>query len=151
MKSSLRVVDDVVGAERAHQLDVARAAHAGDFGAVVLGDLHGERADAAGRAVDQHLLSRLDLALVAQALQCGDRRDRHGRSLLERHVGGLQRDARGSRARRRTRRHAPSAPPNTSSPGLKLRDVLADGFDGAGEVDADARVLRRAEARATAA
>ncbi len=39
-------VDDMVGAERADQLDVANAAHAGDVSAEGLGDLHGERADA---------------------------------------------------------------------------------------------------------
>ncbi len=39
-------VDDMVGAERADQLDVADAAHAGDVSAEGLGDLHGERADA---------------------------------------------------------------------------------------------------------
>ena len=54
----LRVIDDPVGAERAHQVDVARAAHAGDFGAEMFGDLYRERADAAGRAVDQNLLPR---------------------------------------------------------------------------------------------
>ena len=56
--SSPGVVDDVVGAEGADQVDLRRAAHAGDLGAERLGDLHRERADAAGRADDQHLLPR---------------------------------------------------------------------------------------------
>ena len=55
------VVDDVVGAERADQVDLGGAAHAGDLGAERLGDLHGERADASRRADDQHLLPGLDL------------------------------------------------------------------------------------------
>jgi len=43
---SLRVVDDLVGAERPHQLHVSGAAHGGHVGAERLGDLHGEGADA---------------------------------------------------------------------------------------------------------
>ncbi len=69
-----RVVDDVVGTERADQVDVAGAAHTRHLGAESLGDLHGECADAAGRARDQHRLARLDVRDVAQRLQC-----RHGR------------------------------------------------------------------------
>src|SRR5680860_812972 len=85
------VVDDVAGAERADQLDVAGAAHAGDVGAEGLGDLHGERADASRRAVDQHRVAWLHLADVAQAPQGGDGGDRHRGSLLEGEVGGLER------------------------------------------------------------
>ena len=141
----LRVVDHVVGAERAHQLDVARAADAGDFGAEVLGDLHGECADAARCAVDQHLLSRLDAAMVAQALQRGElpRRPRQpacskvtlaGLSATPRRLAND--DVLGEGAVRAAEHFIA---------GLEARDVLADGFDRAGEVDADASVLRRAE------
>jgi hypothetical protein len=64
----LRVVDHMVRAERAHELDVARAAYAGDISTVVLRELNRKRAHTARRAVDQDLLSGLDLALVAQTL-----------------------------------------------------------------------------------
>ena len=56
------VVDDVVGAERSDQVHLRRAAHAGDFGAERLGDLHGERPHASGRADDQDLVPGLDLS-----------------------------------------------------------------------------------------
>jgi hypothetical protein len=49
-----------------------------------LGDLHREGAYAARRAVDQDLLARLNPPFVAQRLQGGERRNRHGRRLLER-------------------------------------------------------------------
>ena len=82
-------VDDMVGAERADQLDVANAAHAGDVSAEGLGDLHGERADASRCAVDQHRLAGLHLADVAQALQGGDGRDRHRCGLPDGQVDAL--------------------------------------------------------------
>ena len=44
-----------------------------------------------GGAVDQHLLPGLYLPLVAERLKGGQRRDRHGRGFLERHVGRLAR------------------------------------------------------------
>ena len=77
------VVDDVVGAEGADQVHLRRAAHAGDLGAERLGDLHGERADAARRADDQHLLPGLDPSLVAQACSAVQAGDRDGGRLLE--------------------------------------------------------------------
>ena len=70
-----RVVDDVVRADGSDQVRLGRAAHAGDLGAVGLGDLHGERADASGRADDQDLLPGLYLCLVPHGLQGGERGD----------------------------------------------------------------------------
>ena len=55
------VVDHVVRTEGTDQLDVAGAAHAGDVGAQGLGDLHGERADAPRRTIDQHRVAGLHL------------------------------------------------------------------------------------------
>ena len=46
-----------------------------------LGDLHGEGADAAGRADDRDLLSGLDPACVSDRLQRGHAGGRHGRGL----------------------------------------------------------------------
>ena len=63
------VRNHVVGAERAHQLEIALAAHRRDLGrAQRLGDLHREGTDCPGGAVDQHPLARLDLTLVTQPL-----------------------------------------------------------------------------------
>ena len=55
------VVDDVVGADRTDQVHVPGAAHAGDLGPERLGDLHRERADAAGGTIDEDLLAGLDV------------------------------------------------------------------------------------------
>ncbi len=79
----LRVVDDVRGAERAHQLDVARAAHARDLGAERRRDLDRERADPAAGPDDEHPLARLHLAHVADPAQRGRRRHGDRGRLLE--------------------------------------------------------------------
>ena len=83
--------------------------------------------------------------MVAQALQRRERSDAHGGRLLEAHVGRLQGDASGLADRHVFRDRAVRAAEYFVA-GLEARDVLADGLDRAGEVDADARVLRRAEA-----
>ena len=84
------VVDDVIRAERAHELDVSRAAYTGDFGAPGFRDLHGVGSHAAGGAIDEHLLSGGDATVIAQALQRGDGGDRYRGGLLERDFSGLQ-------------------------------------------------------------
>ena len=73
------VVDDVVGAERADQAEVAGAGHAGDVGTERLGQLHGVAADATGGADDEHALAGLDPADIGQRLEGGDARNRCGR------------------------------------------------------------------------
>ena len=70
-------------------LDVLGAGHAGDLGPEGLRDLDGERADAAGRPVDQDLLPGLDRPVVAQELEGGRRGDADGGRLLEREIGRL--------------------------------------------------------------
>jgi hypothetical protein len=62
----------VVGADRADHLHVLCAGHTRDLGTECLRDLDGERSDAAGRPVDQDLLSRLDCPIVAQELEAVD-------------------------------------------------------------------------------
>ena len=64
-------------------------AHARHLGAHRLGDLDGERAHASRRAVDEDLLSRLDLSVVPQHLERGGRGHADGRGLLEREVRRL--------------------------------------------------------------
>jgi hypothetical protein len=83
------VVDDVVGAERADQLHVSGAAHAGHLRAERLGDLDGEGAHATGGPVDQDVLSGLDPTQVALADQGGAGGQRYRRCLLEGQVGRL--------------------------------------------------------------
>jgi len=61
-----RIVDDVVGSKRFNQIRILRAAHASHFRTQCGGDLDGKCADASGCAVDQHLLSGLNLAQVTQ-------------------------------------------------------------------------------------
>src|SRR5918996_2276486 len=51
------VVDDAVGTQRACDVHLAGTAHGGDLRAQHLGDLHGESADAARCAEDEHLVA----------------------------------------------------------------------------------------------
>src|SRR5262249_33378933 len=87
----LRVIDDFIGADRTHQLDVPRTGDGRDARSERLRDLHGERAYAAARAVDQDLLPWLNVGLVAQSLERGKARDRDGCGLLEGKAVGLLR------------------------------------------------------------
>jgi hypothetical protein len=72
-----------------HHVHLSRAANAGHFAPECLGYLHRICAHAAGGAVDQYLLPRLDLPFVAKGQEGGDSRLGYGRRLLERHVGWL--------------------------------------------------------------
>lgn len=83
------VIDDVVRAEGADELEVAPAAHPRHLGAERPGELDRERADPAGGTVDEDLLAWPDLADVAQPLQGGDSSHRDRGGLLEGEVGGL--------------------------------------------------------------
>ena len=83
------VIHHPVGADGTDHLHVPGAADAGHVRAERLGDLHRERSDASGRAVDQNPLSRLDPS-CAQTLQCGEPRKRNRGRLLERNVRGLR-------------------------------------------------------------
>src|SRR3954454_5404989 len=88
----LRVVDDPVGADRSHQVDVPRAADTGHVSSERLCDLHGERADTAGRTVDQHPVPGLHLPLIANGREGGERGVSNCRRLLEREVGRIRQD-----------------------------------------------------------
>ncbi len=142
----LRVVDSVTGAERAHQLHVARARHARDLGALGARNLHRERADPARGAVHQYLLSRPQAALVAQALQGRDRGNRHRGRLLEAQVRRLVHQ-------RPVLAHdqvlGERAPPRAEHrvPGLESGHARPDRGHRAGKIDAQAITLRPAEAR----
>ena len=79
------VVEDVVGAERAHQVELGGAGRAGDLRTERLRELYGVRADATGRPGDQHRLTGPDPADVAR-LQCRRRGHRDHRGPLGREV-----------------------------------------------------------------
>ncbi len=82
----LQIVDNLVCAERPHELDVLRVADRGDAGTEVLGQLHSRRSDRPGGAVDEDALP-LQIASLSQA---GERKRRSvagRRGLLEGHAG----------------------------------------------------------------
>src|SRR6266404_1996152 len=76
----IRVIYDVIGADGSDKIDIPCAANSRNLCAKRFGDLHGECSYTSGRAVDQHLLPRLNVSL-AQALQ--------GRKSGQRERGGL--------------------------------------------------------------
>src|SRR5438270_159520 len=123
----LRVIDHLVRADRSDRLDVVRAADAGHVRAERLRDLHGERADAARRAVDEDALTRSELALVAKTLQRGEARHRDRRGLLEAEVDRLRRDVVRSRGHVLGEGAAALAVDRITGP--KLRHVPADRLD----------------------
>ena len=145
-KIFFRVINHVVGADRSDKIDIARAAHAGHFGAERFRDLHGERAYASGRAVDQDLLPGLNFSFVAKTLQRGDRRHRDRSRLLECHVRRFQNDC--------------SIRQNTHVLGdcavfsaeyfvarFEVRYVFANCFNGSGIVDTQSSVFWFAQVR----
>ena len=143
-----RVVDDVVGPDRADQLHVLRAGHAGDLGAEGFRDLHGERADPARRAVDQDGLAGLDLARVAEQLE-GRRRGHPDRGrLLEGQVGGLLDEVAFGRAGELGERAG--APAEHLVAGAEGRHVGPDRFHGARDVRPRDRVPGRSQTRGEA-
>src|SRR3954468_7722465 len=87
-----RVVDDLVRAKRTNHLDVPRAADAGHARSERLRDLHGERANATRCAVDQDVMPRLNLPLIANGGECGERRVSDRGRLFEREIGWLRQE-----------------------------------------------------------
>src|SRR6267143_5764960 len=80
------VINQRVCADGSDHFNVPRTANARNFSAERLGDLHSERTHASSRTVNQDLLPRLDLSLVAKALQGGDSRQGYRSRLLKRRV-----------------------------------------------------------------
>src|SRR5207302_10384013 len=70
---------------------VLRPAHRGDLGAVGLRDLDGEASDAAGRAGDRDPLTRMQLRVIADALERHAPGDGNPSRLLEAKPLGLRR------------------------------------------------------------
>ena len=130
-----RVIDDVIGAKRADQLDIPGTAHARHLGAQRLRDLHGESPDAARGAIDQYLLPGLERGAVAQRLQRREARHVDGSRLLEADTRGFQRQVAVLGDRHVFGERAVAAAEYFVA-GLELRDARADGLDGAGEIGA---------------
>src|SRR5579863_62884 len=86
----LRVINDMVGTNRASQVQIPRAAYGGDFSSKCFGNLHRKCTHAAGRAIDQHLLPLLNVSFVAEGLQGGESRLRYGCCFLKRYSGRFQ-------------------------------------------------------------
>ena len=84
------VVNHVIRADGADHFHISGAAYSGHLRAERLGDLHRERTHASRRTVDQNLLPRLNLSLVAQALQGGQSGERRGSGLREGDVLGFK-------------------------------------------------------------
>ena len=61
MKSSVDVIDDVVGPEALDQFRVGSTAHARHLGTEVLGELHGHGTHRTGGPVDQHRLTLIEV------------------------------------------------------------------------------------------
>ena len=68
----LSVVDDVVGASRAHHVHLSGAAHPRDLGSEILGNLYCEGPDAPGRSVDQNVFAGLQSTGVTERLESSD-------------------------------------------------------------------------------
>src|SRR5215211_3453535 len=89
-KVLLGVINDLVCADRLDHLQFPRAVHAGHVRSVRLGKLHGEGTHTTTRAVDQNLLSRPNLSLMAKTREGDESGGRYGRGLFKRDVGRLQ-------------------------------------------------------------
>src|SRR6266852_7954283 len=82
----LRVINDPICADGSDHVHVPRTAYAGHLCAERLGDLHSEGTHASRRTVNQDLLPRLNVSLVAKTLQCGECRHRCRSCLFKRHA-----------------------------------------------------------------
>src|SRR5574337_415296 len=126
----LGVINDVLRADGSHHVHIPRAAYAGHIRAERLGDLHSERTHASRRTVNQDLLPRLNLSLVAKTLQCRECRHRHGSRFLKRHVIWLHGQVRLGSTRILGKR--PTARSEHLVAWFELRYVPANRFDLAG-------------------
>src|SRR5712691_10877114 len=128
----LGVINDAIGADGAYHLHLPRTAHAGHICAEGLGDLHSERTHASPGAVDQDLLPRPNLSLVAKTLQCRKCRHRYRSRLLKRHVIGLHDQCGFASARILGKGSAAHAEHLVAW--FEMRHVPADRFDLAGHI-----------------
>ena len=93
----LAVVDDDIGAERAHEIEVGRPGGRRHHGPEMLGELHSEGADAAGAGMDEHAFPALEIGRGHEAGQGAQARDRQRSGLDVAETRGLARDGAGQR------------------------------------------------------
>jgi hypothetical protein len=93
--------------------------------------------------VDDHILARSDRPCGPQPLQCGDRRHRHGRCLLEGDAGRLQGQGilAGAHVLGKPAQPAPSEIPVDRVAWPKLRDVASNRRNPPGNVGTEDRAL----------
>src|SRR6266436_2229845 len=89
-----RVVNCRVCPNGSNHVDISSAAHSGHICAERLGDLHREGTHASRRTINQDLLPRLKLSLVAKTLQGGEPGDGYRSSLLPSHLIRLDNECR---------------------------------------------------------
>src|SRR5271165_191208 len=82
----LGVINDVIRADGSDHVHISCTAYAGHLRTEPPGNLNCERPHTSRRTVNQDLLPRLNVSLVAKTLQCGECRNRYGSCLLERDV-----------------------------------------------------------------
>src|SRR5262249_27280596 len=131
----LGVINDPICADGSDHVHIPRTAYAGHIGAEPLGDLHCERTHASRRTVNQDLLARLNVSLVAKTLQCGECRHRYGSRLLKRHVIWLDAQCRLGSARILSK--GPTARAEHFIAWFELRYTPANCFHLAGHIDAE--------------
>src|SRR2546429_8998841 len=86
----LRVINDVVCTNRAHDVHIPRAAYGSHFSPKRFGKLHQKRTDTSSPAMNQTLLPLLNVSVIAKALQGGESRLRDGCCFLKRYIGRFQ-------------------------------------------------------------
>src|SRR6266516_3538238 len=148
----LRVIDDPLGSERSHELEVLGVAHRSDVGFEVLGELHPCSADGPRCAVDEDPLPLPEIC-QSQAPQCIETSVADRRSLLEAHTGRLVRDE-GALPHADELRVC-TEPETTAAENVVTDRELADGcancFDLSRQLAAEDPLLRSADARDGAA
>src|SRR5438132_9592019 len=86
----LRVINDMVCANRAHYVHIPRAAYGGDFSPKRFDKLYRKRTHTTTRTINQNLLPLLNVSFIAKALQGGESRLRYGCCFLKRYIGRFQ-------------------------------------------------------------
>src|SRR5215210_7060236 len=85
------VIDYMVRAKRAHEVQLAGVIHPSHLSPVQFGKLNCKCTGAAAGAINQNLLPRLDPSFIPNPLQGDHCRLRDGRYFLERHTGRFER------------------------------------------------------------
>src|SRR6266542_1510019 len=139
------VINHVIRAEGSDHIQVPGTAYAGHTCAERLRDLHRERTHTSRCSIDQDVLPWLNFSLVAKSLQRRDACDIDRSCLLKRQAGRLQGHC-STRDSAYILSKSPGSPAEYLIAWFELGDVLADGFNGAGVIDAQSCVLRFSQA-----